>query len=93
MDQEKLASFLLPWMTPETWHSGHSLDEQRFHRALEQAFQTLGTPIHSEDFRAAMTFNTKAKKQAGNHFQKLIEEYAAKADAISEYLHTVGNKM
>jgi hypothetical protein len=93
MDHEKLASFLLPWMTPDTWQTGHQLDEQRFHRALGQAFQTLGTPIYSEDFRKAMTINIKANKQAGNRYQKLIEEYAEKADAISEYLHTVGNEM
>lgn len=90
MDQQKLASCLLSWMAVDTWASGHPLDERRFNLALQQAFHTLGTPIYAEDFAAAMVVNAKAKGQVSAHYQKVIETYAAKADAVGEYLHAIG---
>lgn len=89
MDQHKLADCLLPWMTADTWASGHPADERRFNLALQQAFQSLGTPIYTEHFRAAMLVNATAKGQGSAHYQQVIEQYAVKADAVSEYLHAV----
>jgi hypothetical protein len=43
----------------------------------------------AEDFEAAMNINAKASGQAGSHYQQVIAKYAAKADAVGEYLHAI----
>ena len=54
MDMEKLKTLLKPWLAAETWHSGHQLDDQRFHLALKSAFDEFGVHISSDDFQQSI---------------------------------------
>ncbi|NQE51863.1 hypothetical protein [Herbaspirillum rubrisubalbicans] len=92
MDHKKLADSLSSWMSVGTWRSGHAADEKRFNLALQSAFQELGVPIFAEDFREAMRL---AIAESGGNFdasEEVVNEYAAKGGAVSEYLDAIGKK-
>ena len=88
MNIEALKSCLSPWMQIDTWHTGHPLDEKRFHLALEQTFALLGTGIDGGYFSEAITelvekYHPSFDSEVG---AELINKYAIKAELIASYL-------
>lgn len=87
MDIQKLATSLKPWLAPETWHTGHPTDDQRFHRALKAAFDGQGIHISSDDFRQAITSGLNDYRPSDvKAFSEDIEGFAQRAEDIASYL-------
>jgi hypothetical protein len=75
-------------MQVDTWHTGHPLDEARFHVALKRAFNDLGIAISGADFQesiAQLALELHPAWQDAHH-SKLVDEFASKAECISSYL-------
>lgn len=89
MNIEKLKAALIPWLKVDTWHTSHPLDEERFHRALKIAFDSLGTSIAIDDFREAMgqLANEHHKNFQAHQRDEFIEDFARRAEYIASYLH------
>lgn len=87
MDIQKLADSLKPWLVCETWHTGHALDDQRFHRALKACFDDQGVQISSDNFRNAIELVLKDYRpgDAKAHAED-IESFAQRAEDIGSYL-------
>jgi pyruvate dehydrogenase complex dehydrogenase (E1) component len=87
MDIEKLSLLLKPWLCVDTWHTGHPMDDQRFHRALKAAFDELGVQISSDDFRKAIVSCLKEHRPGDvKAFESDIEEFAQRSEDIASYL-------
>lgn len=87
MDIEKLKLLLKPWLAPDTWHTGHPMDDQRFHRALKSAFDELGVHISSEDFRQAIVLGLNEYRSGdATSLESDVEEFAQRAEDIASYL-------
>ena len=87
MDVEKLSLLLKPWLRVDTWHTGHPMDDQRFHRALKAAFDELGVQISSDDFRKAIASCLKEHRPGDvGAFESDIEEFAQRGEDIASYL-------
>lgn len=87
MDIGKLKILLKPWLAAETWHTGHSLDDQRFHRALKAAFDEFGEHISSDDFRKAIILCLNEHRSCDvNTFENDIEKFAQRGEDIASYL-------
>jgi len=79
-------------MKVDTWHTTHPLDEERFHKALNDCFQRAGKPIDFDSFKDAMTGLAKRlyPNMGREYLQATIERYAQNAEVISGYLSDVG---
>lgn len=87
MDIQKLTSSLKPWLAPETWHTGHPLDDKRFHRALKDSFDEQGVHISSDDFRQAIVLCLSDYRPGDvKAFAEDIEAFAQRAEDIASYL-------
>ncbi|WP_397448645.1 hypothetical protein [Pseudomonas sp. NA-150] len=87
MDIEQLTASLKPWLATDTWHTGHALDEQRFHKALKSAFDKLGTPISFENFREAIVLGLgEYREKDAKTFENDVESYAQLGEDISYYI-------
>ncbi|MNH28285.1 hypothetical protein D3C79_884430 [compost metagenome] len=90
MNERTLQDALLSWLRVSTWHTGHPKDDERFHQALNTAFDKLGPAISSDDFREAIK-SVLAERYPGQEksMSHDIEEYAGRAEIISSYLYDV----
>lgn len=87
MDIEKLKNLLKPWLALDTWHTGHPLDDQRFHRALKSAFDVLGVHLSSDDFRKAIVLGLNEYRSGdAKAYEADVEEYAQRGEDIASYL-------
>ena len=87
MDMEKLKTLLKPWLAAETWHSGHQLDDQRFHLALKSAFDEFGVHISSDDFQQAIVLCLhEYRPRDVTSFENDVEEFAQRGEDIASYL-------
>lgn len=87
MDIEQLRNSLKPWLALETWHTGHALDEQRFHKALKSAFDKLGTPIAVDKFREAIILGlSQYRVNDAKTFENDVDSFAQLAEDISYYV-------
>ncbi|MBK5340437.1 hypothetical protein JFU48_03415 [Pseudomonas sp. TH49] len=87
MDIQRLTNSLKPWLALETWHTGHSLDDQRFHRALKASFDEQGVQISSDDFRQAIALGLNDFRPGDvKAFAEDIEGFAQRAEDIASYL-------
>ncbi|WP_408951608.1 hypothetical protein [Lysobacter sp. Hz 25] len=89
MDIHELKTILDPWLRVDTWHTGHPLDEERFHKALHSAFVRLNTPIAHEYFKTAIIeqVNQRHPGFAPDFLEKEADELALTAERISYYVH------
>ena len=55
MNLDQLKQCLRQWMQVSTWHTGHPLDEERFHKALHNAFSQVGLSISGDDFKKVIS--------------------------------------
>lgn len=88
MDIKKLKNALEPWLRVSTWNTAHPLDDERFHKALKSAFDTLGTAISFDDFKEAMdqlaeNFHPNMNE---TYRDELIDAFAKRAEQIGTYL-------
>jgi hypothetical protein len=87
MDIEKLKEALKPWLALETWHTGHPLDDKRFHRCLKAVFDNLGVHISSDDFRQAIVLGLNDfRPNDAKLFKNDVEEYAQRGEDVASYL-------
>ncbi|APV42150.1 hypothetical protein PFAS1_23555 [Pseudomonas frederiksbergensis] len=87
MDIEQLKLSLQPWLALETWHTGHALDEQRFHKALKSAFKKLGTPIAVDHFRDAIILGLAEYRASDvKNFENDVDSFAQLGEDISYYV-------
>ena len=87
MDIEKLSLLLKPWLRVDTWHTGHPMDDQRFHRVLKAAFDELGVQISSDDFSKAIVACLKDVSDGDvKRFETDVEEFAQRGEDIASYL-------
>lgn len=87
MDIERLEKLLSPWLQVDTWHTEHILDDQRFHRALKQAYEELGLEIHSGDVILAIeNALDKRSPELKEAYSEAIKRYATKAQTIGWYV-------
>jgi hypothetical protein len=89
MDVEKLKEALRSWMKVETWHTNHPLDDERFHKALKNAFSELGTNIDGGSFEKVI--RELADEYHPNWDQsykdEAVNEFAIRAEHIASYLY------
>ena len=87
MDIEQLKTSLKPWLAPATWHAGHALDEQRFHKALKSAFDKLGAPIPVDKFREAIVLGlAEYRENDAKTYENDVDSFAQLAEDISYYV-------
>ena len=87
MDIEQLKNSLKPWLAPETWHTDHALDEQRFHKALKSAFDKLGAPIAVDNFREAIILGLgEYRENDAKAHEDDVDSFAQLAEDISYYV-------
>ncbi|WP_100634609.1 hypothetical protein [Pseudomonas qingdaonensis] len=87
MNIERLEELLNPWLRVDTWHTEHILDDQRFHRALNQAYEELGLEIHSGDVIMAIeSALDKRSPELKKAYSEAIKRYAEKAQIIGWYV-------
>ncbi|MGE8149816.1 hypothetical protein ACQKP5_01015 [Pseudomonas vancouverensis] len=87
MDIEKLSLLLKPWLRVDTWHTGHPMDDQRFHRALKAAFDEIGVQISADDFRQAIVSCLRGQRPEDEEaFENEIDEFAQRGEDIASYL-------
>lgn len=87
--QEKIIEGLRAWMKVSTWSTGHPLDQERFHLALKDVFDTCGLPISGDNFESAMralAVELQYDYQLEYLDQKL-GHYAQLAENIGSYLY------
>ncbi|WP_435653097.1 hypothetical protein ACSC9T_08915 [Pseudomonas putida] len=90
MDIVRLEELLDPWLRVDTWHTQHYLDDQRFHRALNQAYKELGTDIHSGDVILAIENALNKRSPEGKDaYSDAIKRYAEKAQIIGWYVRDI----
>lgn len=89
MDLLQLKEKLRPWIRVSTWDTGHPLDDERFHKALHDAFSSLGTSIHADDFEQAMLdlLNEIYPTKAPIDRSPRVERFVKIAERIGSYLH------
>ena len=87
MDEEKLKTALRPWLSSDTWHTGHPKDEQRFHRSLNAAFGALRPNVEAEQFAGAIraVLSEKYPSHLKIHARE-IQEFAQRGEDIGSYL-------
>lgn len=88
MNIESLAKSLETWMQVSTWHTTHSLDSERFHKALSNAIKKHGYEISYDEFKQAMEylFEKHYSSKKLENFESEIERYASNAEKITSYL-------
>lgn len=89
MNMERLKEALRTWMIVDTWHTNHPLDDERFHKALRNAFSELGTGIDGGNFEEVMheLANEYHPNWDQDHKDKLVDNFAIRAEHIASYLH------
>jgi len=87
MDQNKLENALGPWLSPETWHTRHPKDDERFHQSLNAAFNAIRPNIDAEQFAVAIS-QVLSKKHPSHVriYAEDIKEFAQRAEVIGSYL-------
>ena len=88
MNIESLAKPLEPWMQVSTWHTTHPLDNERFYKALSNAFKEHGCQISYDEFKEAMEYLFEKHYSDMNieSFESKIERYAGNAENIASYI-------
>jgi len=91
MNIELLAESLKPWMRVSTWHTTHPLDQQRFHKALSQAFTEHGNHLSYDEFKDAMCCLFEELNPDKNMvgYVNDIERYSSNAETIASYLMNI----
>lgn len=89
MNIEDLAKELKPWIQVDTWHTGHPSDDERFHKALSNAFNKFGNSISYGNFEDAIRHSVNEhypNKFDEQFLNEAIEKFAENAETISSYL-------
>ena len=88
MNMDKLKEILRSWMRISTWHTNHPLDNERFHKALHNAFSELGTGINFDDFEEVMYELADEYHPDWNQEYKdeLVQNFSLRAEHITSYL-------
>lgn len=90
MEMQALASILSPWLSHETWHTTHALDEKRYHSSLDRAFKELGTMLGHNDFHEAIhMFLSDSRPGETSSRSREIDDFAMRAELIGSYLSDV----
>ena len=93
MDIEQLKNFLKPWLANDTWHKDHALDEERFHKGLQSAFEKLGTPIGVDAFREAIILGLSEYRESdAKAHEDDVDSFAQLAEDISFYVKNTARK-
>jgi len=90
MNIENLASLLKPWMQVETWHTGHPLDSERFHKALKTAIEAHELTLSYDDIKEAMELLVEqlyANKYETSFLEEKIDHCSSNAETITSYLY------
>lgn len=89
MPIQELKTILDPWLRTETWHTGHPLDEERFHKALHSAFAKLDTPISHAHFKTAIIEQVNHRHPGFDQtfLADEADQLAQTAENISYYVH------
>lgn len=93
MNIEKLCNYLESWIGVETWNTEHPLDNERFHKSLQNIFKNLGTQISYDDFYEAIERSVEDLYPHYNADFKitLIKSYSLRAATIAEYVSDIKN--
>jgi hypothetical protein len=87
MDIEKLLLLRKPWLRVDTWHTGHPMDDQRFHSALKAVFDELSVQISPDDFRKTIAACLKEHRPGDvGALESDIEEFRQRGESIASYL-------
>lgn len=91
MNIEALKEGLRPWIEVDTWHTEHSFDIKRFHKALMNIFHEHGSEIDSHQFKEAMSdlVDEYSPDLEGKHKELKIENYSQRAEYIVNYVSDV----
>ena len=81
--QEQFAQALKGWLATDSWYTGHSLDEDRFRRAIRYAISSIGTDWSEQEFEDAVYANIGEQKRAA--FEEYVHDFASIADHLREY--------
>jgi hypothetical protein len=74
-----------------TWDSGHSLDEDRFYKFVDQYQRDHGFSINEADLRDEIERSAVAKGlPVGSHQENLIHELVSLAYRILDFLRATG---
>lgn len=89
---DTIADALRPWMKTTTWHVAHDLDDERFHRALADAFDRAGCPLDPEEMREAMKrlLAEHHPDKQGAYWDERIERCVQQAEVIGTFLTNTG---
>lgn len=88
MNQNHLKEKLLLWIDRETWHTSHPFDIKRFNTCLKNIFEQFGYSISRDYFKTAISelIDEYHSNFDSEYKIELIDEYATKAESITDYL-------
>ena len=88
MQTRTIKESLRSWIQIETWHTGHALDDQRFHASLHAIFNTHGTSFPIGDFEEALNdlIGELYPTWELAHKEASIAKYTLQAECICCYL-------
>ena len=91
----QIKKILKPWMQVNTWHTGHPLDDRRFHKSISELVidvdlkylnrSSIESAMHSLVDDLKISFDEEFLKEH-------IEKYVQKAETIIYYLHDANSK-
>lgn len=88
---DTIADALAPWMPTTTWHVAHPADDQRFHRALADAFSRAGCPLEPTESRDAMLrLLAEHHPQKQGYWTERIDQLVDRAEVIGHFLADTG---
>lgn len=91
MSISKIKELLNPWVSVDTWSTGHPMDDKRFHKALFSIFSELGTNIDGVDFSEAIyeLVDERHPKLEDKYKESKVQDYAIRAENIASYLNDI----
>ncbi|HEX5056777.1 MAG TPA: hypothetical protein VFX02_09790 [Gammaproteobacteria bacterium] len=77
VNMDRMKAILSEWIKVDTWHTGHPLDDKRFHKALSKVFSELGVRMNGGDFEEVLHELVDEYHPNWNqgHKEKLINDF------------------
>jgi len=90
-DVELLEGCFKVWVAADTWHTGHSGDDLRFHIALNRAHTACGIGITADEFERAIDYSIQKHgvQVDTDTRQRRVDDYTSRADTITRFIRDV----
>lgn len=90
--EDKVYDAIKSWAGIYTWHTGHPLDNRRFHEAITKLYYEVGASVDESTLREALQRHNENNPVGlgGKPSEQKIDEFTKRAVTILEYLDDEG---